>query len=170
MSRITLALGSLVVGILFGSLFLGNQTVTFVHPLVASPSPQFTDVTVQGAKTAVELGKEPTVPGFGPVFTKLHVIGGGQALDGLNCTDCNFEDATLEYSGGAVQLINPHFQGTIRVELKGPAANTAVLLPFLVALSKGQQPEPVNPNRPEVNTVTITKHITNVSWHTPYTQ
>jgi hypothetical protein len=177
MSKITLALGSFAVGLLVGSLFLGSHTVTFAQAPSSLPSAppatarkyQFTDVSVSGATgSGIEFGKEAVVPGLGPALLRLHVNGGAQVLDGLDCDDCDFIGATLKYAGGAVRLKNPLFSGIVRVELTGAAANTAALLPLLSAIAAGQTPNPVNPNKPILETASLKAEVKLADWQTPY--
>jgi len=117
---------------------------------------------------AVELGKNAIVPGLGPPLLRLHVNGGAQTLDGLDCDDCDFVGATLRYTGGAVKLKNPLFSGIIRVELSGAAANTVALLPLLSAIAAGQTPNPVNPNKPIIKTASLKAQVRLADWQTPY--
>jgi hypothetical protein len=176
MSKITLALGSFAVGLLVGSLFLGSHTVTFAQsppaitpPLAPPRTYAATDLTVANfGSVAVGLGKEAIVPGLAPAFLRLHVKGGTQTLDGLDCDDCDFVDATLKYSGGAVKLKNPLFSGIVRVEPSGAAANTAALLPLLGAIAAGQSPNPVNPNKPILETASLKTQVKLDGWETPY--
>lgn len=178
MSKITLALGSFTVGLLLGSLFLGSHTITFAQtpssPPTSPPTPRkypFVDMTIDATTSkapAVEMGKEPSVPGLGPPFLRLHVKGGQQALDGLDCDDCEFTGGTLLYSGGAVRLGNPTFNGIVRVELVGPAANTAALLPLLLSITAKQKPQTFAPNRPVLKTINLTTPAKLDIWQTPY--
>jgi hypothetical protein len=166
MSKITLALGSLIVGLLVGSLFLGSHTVTFAQPAPVSAAAQYINPG-QGA-SGVELHLMPQVPGIGPKINGLHIMGLPQTLDGLNCDGCEFVNATLRYSGGAVALNNASFKGTTRVELSGPAANTVALLPLLSALAAGKKPEPPSPNLPIIKTEMIATQMNLSDWQTPF--
>jgi hypothetical protein len=58
------------------------------------------------------------------VFTNISA----QTLDGLDCRGCTFNDANLEYGGGAFNLESPRFSGTTTLRLTGAAANTVALL------------------------------------------
>lgn len=161
MSKITLALGSFAVGLLLGSLFFNIHTVTLAQTSAPPTGPSL--------PIGIKLAKEPVVPGLGPPFVNARLNGPSlQPLDGLNCEDCDFSDAVLRYSGGAVRLVNPKFSGTIRVELSGAAANTVMLLPLLTALSTGKPPEPVNPNKPILKVVKMETAVTIHEWTSPY--
>jgi hypothetical protein len=155
MSKITLAFGSFIVGLAVGSVFLGSHTVA----LAQSPSTP---------SVGIRLHMEPTIPGLGPELKQGHIIGYRQPLDGLNCEDCEFTNAVIQYSGGAVRLVRPVFGGTIRVELTGAAANTAALMPLLTAIASGNKPEPINPNRPIVKTASAKAALKLDAWQTPY--
>ena len=157
MSKITVALGSFIIGacsMLF--LFSGNHAPAFAQ---SAPT----------QATASELNGEPTMPGIrgnlsGSTFTNVR-----QPLDGLLCKGCNFENATLTYAGGTFTLTNCKFSGTTRVMLSGAAANTVSVLPLLIAISKGVSPAQPTPNKP-IEKEAIAKQLTTVSFSSPYGQ
>lgn len=166
MSKITLAFGSLIVGLVLGSMLFGNHTVTF-----AQSSMSGIKIDCNGMPGCVPMaipGRAPQIPGLGSPVKDMGFANGTQSLDGLDCTDCLFENTKLVYSGGAVKLIRPHFDGKIEVELTGAAGNTMALLPLLTAVAQGQQPEPPNPNRPVLKTISVKKPIVLAEWNAPF--
>jgi len=176
MSRITLVLGSLIVGVVLGALFFGNYTVTLAQPLAVAGGPQNPPpisggtIDCAGVPGCVSLGlhSEPTIPGLARPVADMGFVHGTQPLDGLDCNNCAFKDETIRYSGGAVRLIGPKFEGEIKIELSGAAANTLSLMPMFAAIAAGQKPEPPNPNRPVLKTVSIKTPITVREWATPF--
>lgn len=179
MSKITVALGSFIVGACF-MLLVGSHTSTLAQvpgrptppptPAPLAPRPcAMEGFSFTGNKHAVAVeGTEPTASVvFGPRLCHGSITKGAQALDGLDCDGCKFEDVTLEYSGGAYNLQNAQFSGVIRVVLKGPAANTMAILPLLQAIAVGHSEPPPNPNRPILKSATA-KELLRIDWRSPY--
>jgi hypothetical protein len=148
MTKVVLALGSFVAGMLSAFLILsGIQTSAWPQSPSATMSPTRPPMTGRGITTFfLSPGLEPKVPGLGPI------IGGEdvaptvfQQLDGLNCSHCTFRTPLLTYGGGAVRLMDAHFEGVATVQFKGPALNTLQLLKMLGALKKGRPNAPPPP-------------------------
>jgi hypothetical protein len=157
MSKITVAFESFVAGassVLLLFMLFGNHTSMFA----------------QGPPIGIGVtGAEPTVPPLGPLMSGVGLEAREQPLDGLNCEQCTFGDVTFTYGGGAVRLIEPELSGTIRLNLKGAAANTAVTIAFLQAMLQNQKPPAVNPNKPIIKTATA-KAVFRADLVTPYGQ
>lgn len=173
MSKITLAFGSFIVGLVVGSLLLGIHTVTFAQSNTPPPPriPKVSDMNINSngsGAPALGLGMQPKILGLAPFVARIGFMNGPQELDGLDCEDCSFQNSTLQYSGGAVHLVRPKFNGKIEVELKGPAANTLALLPFLTALAGGQKPKAPRPNKPTIQTISMKNEATAEDWATPF--
>lgn len=152
MSKVTVALGSFVIGACF-ALFVGRYTSTIVQPV-------FAQVTVRGA--------EPIIPPLIDVKNKGGKVSDeAQQLDGLDCEDCSYNNVKFVYSGGAVNLVNPHLSGKTSLELRGAAANGQVMAAYLAALAGGKPPRPVMPNAPVLKTTTLSTPMT-VSFKTPF--
>jgi hypothetical protein len=165
MSKITLAFGSLVFGVVLGSLFFGNQTVTLAQSVSGIT------LDCNGVPGCVPFGlpnKQPSVPGLGPPMKNMGFVSGMQPIDGLDCSGCFFENTTLLYSGGAFKLTDAKVNGNVRIEFSGAAANTLALLQFLTSLSKGQKPSAPLIPKPDIRDMKFTSAITNVNWNTPF--
>jgi hypothetical protein len=157
MSKVTLALGSFIVGacaMFFIS--LGNQASTLEQP-------SFAQVSALGTNGA------PVVPPLIPQVKGLTIEGGSipQMLDGLDCKECTFKDVTLTYAGGAYNFDHCNFSGTTRVVLSGAAANTMAILPLLQAITRGVPPKPPTPQKPTEQTATA-KQLMTVSFASPF--
>ena len=106
MPRVVLAFGSFIVGACVSFFALpGSYRSTLAQG--------------QAPGVAYQTNGQPVVP---PIsmhvgFTRISRM--SQPLDGLECTECRFEDATLTYAGGAYSLRNCSFAGTTRVILFG---------------------------------------------------
>jgi len=157
MSRVTVALGSFVVGALSMFVCLGNQT-----SIVAQPAVPQRGIVAEGA--------EPIVPPLRGIVVSASSFGNlTQPLDGLDLENCEFRNVTLEYSGGAFRLRNASFSGPIRVQLKGAAANTLVLLRFLDAMAASRAP--INPEKGKpLDKTTTAKYTQKVDLVSPYGQ
>jgi hypothetical protein len=160
MSKITLTLGSLIVGATLG-FFCGNHTWMVVQRASAQ------------ANLAPTLGFEapqaiPTVPGI-VVHSDKSRIGPGkiQQLDGMDFKNSEFVDVTWEYSGGAFSLTNTKISAPMRVTLKGAAANTRALLAVIQAVNTGNRPKPMDPNAPVLRKTTAT-HTVTIDLNSPY--
>jgi hypothetical protein len=158
MSKVTIALGSLIVGASLGFL-CGNHTSTLVQPLSARALPQGGAVVLPGAI--------PLVPGIVSHFNGGTMAKSIQQLDGTAFKDFAFSDVTFEYSGGAYTLENVNVSTPTRVHLKGAAANTMALVALVQAINSGARPQPPNPNAPILQEPT-NKHTLAVSFASPY--
>lgn len=180
MSKVTLALGSFVVGLCIGSLMFGNHAVTFAQaPSVPPPEkpPSHRMIFKGGGAKGAGPGSagvrvQGTIPTFlpleqTPIFENFTFFDEAQDLDGIECTRCTFNNVTLRYSGGAYKLTDDIFTGTTRVELGGAAANTISFIALLQAIAAGQKAEPPNPNRPVLKAATA-KSAFQTSWAGPY--
>jgi hypothetical protein len=155
MSKVTVALGSFIVGAC--SMFLvlsGNHASTLEQPVLAQ-APLF------------DAGGVPVVPPIKMRLDNMTLKGLVYQLDGLSCDRCTFVDMTLTYAGGAFSFANCKFDGTTRVVLSGAAANTLSVLPLLEALTKGVPPKPPIPKKPTEQTATA-KQLMTISFASPY--
>lgn len=154
MSKIALALGSLTVGLVLGSMFQGSHTTTF-----AQSSNQPSEPPAFNAGIEVP-GAIPVVPGL--AGTRLdNVVGAGrikeQQLDGLNCRGCVINADVITYGGGAYSCELCKLKAD-KVVLKGAALNTVVLLKQVTALLN--TPESSNPNKPTIMVADNKKNAT----------
>jgi hypothetical protein len=154
MSKVTIALGPLIVGAALG-FFWGNHTSTVVQAAPQAPSPA--PPSMLSVKEA-----EPTIPPITMQFTGKKFSGGVQQLDGMEFKDVAFKNVTLEYSGGAFLLENVSFSTPLRVHLKGAAANTVGL-----ALNSGAKPRPMSPNVPVLRQTTAI-HTVKIDFNSPF--
>jgi len=76
------------------------------------------------------LGQQPKRKSMGHVIEPPSGVQVGQTfenkilvLDGLKCRQCTFKNLTFLYSGGAYDLADATFKGTIAIELHGAAEN-----------------------------------------------
>lgn len=178
MSKVTVAFGSMIIGLSLGWLFFGSHTVTFAQaptpspaaptapaPCVGAPSPLTNVVQAFTAGNFV-----PPVPGLNPAsggFRKFHITNGAQQIDGLDVSDWEFENSIVAYGGGAVKLSPATFKGNIRIVLTGAAANT---MAFVNLLTSAKRPAPPNPNVPIERLVTLSSPMTDVTFVAPYTK
>lgn len=148
MSRASMAIAGFVLGCLCSTLFSEPQAE---HKGSSTPSVNWPDLHgtvfvgggVANAGTGVDHGGIGSVPFFNtldhmPIFKKYSFVSTGQSLDGLNCEDCQFNNAGLRYGGGVLNLKGSTFSGTTELQLEGAAANTIALLEFLKAIPEGQ--------------------------------
>jgi hypothetical protein len=136
MRKITIALGSFIVGAISMSL-VGNHTSTLAQEPKSPP----------GAVTIT--GGVPVVPPFrGSKMEDVGIDGFTHRVDGILCLRCSFNNATLEYGGGEFAILNPRFSGTTSIKLIGAAENTATFLSLFGLLGC-----PANnaPSKPSVN-------------------
>jgi hypothetical protein len=150
MSKHMIALVSLIIGVSFGW-FMGIHESTIVSPVLA-----------QGIELPNAIPAVPSLHGI--TEENAHFGNERQQLDGLDCKNCRFDNASLEYSGGAFRLENATFAGPFRLTLKGAAANTAELLSTIPALAniapgKGIRPKPSKPNEPLHKSIPFTNTI-----------
>lgn len=161
MSKIVVAIVSFTLGCCSALLVPLNARQTAM-----SVAPQQTDLkinwphshmTISGGSAeggqAIDLSSFLVRPIFNsldntPVFKDFTVTRATQLLDGFHCENCTFEDAVLEYSGGAFNLQNLKLSGTTMLRLTGAAANTVSVLGWLSAVSRGVVQKPPTPNRP----------------------
>lgn len=176
MSRITLALGSFMLGACCMA-FLGSHTSTVAQEVPRVPPPSTACAMsaigamgpAPGSPTRL-IGipnSEPPVPGLAPAICSGSMKNGTQALDGLDCRNCTFDGVALEYAGGAYNLQDAQFSGVTRIVLKGAAANTVSILPLLAAIEAGQRLEQPNPNAPIIRSTTA-KGLQRLSLVSPY--
>jgi hypothetical protein len=131
MTKVTLALGSFVVGVC-ASLSVSS----FVH----------TSTRVHAQQAIVIEGAEPVVPPlryFGHGDTLLARV---QALDGISCEGCTIAVSAFTYAGGSYNLKNCSVPRNVPIILKGSAKLTLDLLQAMGAVPK--PPSPPNPNNP----------------------
>jgi hypothetical protein len=155
MSKIALALGSLAVGLLVGSLFLGSHTVTFAQ----SPPPPPTNPPEPGFHSGIITpGAEPRVPGLGSRFSRITVEGrvALQQIDGVNCVGCVIDADVISYAGGAYNCESCQLKAD-RVVLKGAALNTLNFLNQVTSMLN--VPEQVN-RRPDIKVAANKKNAT----------
>src|SRR6266852_5861961 len=155
MSKVTLALGSFIVGACSTWLVLGSQSFGSQTPTTVQGRSTFKGGGVRHSNRGVGLeGSEPTFQSF-LAFPKFD--------------DCTFKDVSFEYAGGAYNLINCSFSGGTRVVLKGTAANTLSILPLLQAITSGHPPEPPKPQTPMLKTAKAQSPIT-INFTSPYSK
>jgi hypothetical protein len=112
MRKVIPSLGSFVAGACFMLLLLsGTHTSTFAQGGALMPA----------AVTVV-----PPLRGIN--FSGANFTGVTQPLDGVECTNCIFNNVAFTYGGGAFSLVNFHHSGTTTLKLSGAAQNTFVLL------------------------------------------
>ncbi len=137
MRKITIALGSFIVGAISMSL-VGNHTSTLAQEPKSPPGA----IKVAGAV--------PIVPPFrNNTVADSSFDGVTHLVDGILCLRCNFNNATLEYGGGEFAILNPRFSGTTSIKLDGAAENTATFLSLFGLLgcpaNKAPNPPRINP-------------------------
>ena len=147
MRSIIVALGSLIVGLVLGSIFFGDHTSTFVQPSLA-----------QGPSSTIGLPGTPIVPPLGPRgMDNIGIVGMPQQLDGVNCKGCRFENILLIYSGGQCSCEDCVISQR-GILLKGAALNTFNFLVQVGAIPRPHAPtKPVNPNAPTLQTAKLAK-------------
>jgi hypothetical protein len=112
MSRVTLALGSFIVGVCFALLIF-----SLIHT--------FTPVQAQGGLGIT--GAEPVVPPLSGHMTGVAISGALQQLDGIDCDGCTIEASTVTYAGGAFRCNNCSVKRQL-LQLRGAAFNTLTIL------------------------------------------
>jgi len=154
MSRVTLALGSFVLGGCCMYLLGSHTSITVQSVLAQDASKGIT------AGTAIHVpNAEPVVPPLQTAFIKGFSINGTvktQALDGLNCDGCVIDALEVTYAGGALRCVDCKVKGD-RVTLKGAALNTLIVLQNLTNFMN--VPEGQNPNAPHVSIATNKRDI-----------
>ncbi len=155
MSKIMLAFGSFIVGASVMFLMLsGSHTSTFAQVL-GGPG---------GVLVSAEV---PTVPPANLHFSKATWSGLVQQLDGVDCTDCVFNNVSFTYGGGAFNFNNVAISKNFRLTLTGAAANTIILLRILEAISAAKPPIPPQPQTP-IQRTAIAKQTVTISLASPY--
>lgn len=174
MSKVTIALGSFALGVCSTSvlfMLLGIQTSTLAQAPPRTPprsvmsggsfSHEPVGIQVEGAEPALR-----SILEF-PRLERYTFNDVGQSLDGLDCTDCTFNNVRFTYSGGPISLVHPSVQGMFRIDFKGASANTLAVQAFFTNLARGSKPQVWPPYQPIPQTVTIT-NIRNDDLATPY--
>jgi hypothetical protein len=94
-------------------------------------------------EVVVELeGAEPVIaPSTNRVTSGSTLANGIQALNGLECLHCVFENVVLTYAGGNFKLVKPQFKGNVSIEFKGAALNGIALFNRLNASVSRQSPK-----------------------------
>src|SRR5579859_6816611 len=141
MSKISIAITAFALGFFCSGLFSLPQTENKSSPPAIHWPDWHTNVFIRGHFTGGGIGLEGigTVPLFNtldhmPVFKEFTISSTVQRLDGLNCENCEFENAQLRYGGGVVNLKGSTLSSTTELQLEGAAANTVALLEFLRAI------------------------------------
>lgn len=147
MSKITLALGSFIVGacsVLLFLMLLGSHTSIFAQAPTSGPPISGPGLVIIGdaEKAPVVLPPSQTLENFNLQAKGLFFV------DGTICNNCVFSDADLIYGGGAFSFTQTTFSGPIRIKLVGAAANTIAFLTFAQAIGASQQPPKTVPNAP----------------------
>ena len=148
MSKVSIAIAAFALGFLCSRMLGVPQTQ---HPGPPSPTVDWPDRhtlvfhgggIINGGFDMASIGAVPFFNSLNhmPVFRGFTFLTGGKSLnlDGLNCEDCQFDNAQLRYGGGVVNLKGSTFSGTTELQLEGAAANTVALLEFLRAIPGGR--------------------------------
>jgi hypothetical protein len=131
MSKVTVALGSFIVGACCAFIIS-----SLPHTSTRVQASQHVGVDIPGA--------EPIVPPLNAHFIGGNIGGDTQALDGLDCNGCTITAPLITYGGGAFTCGGCTIH-TSRVVLKGAALNTFNALAFF-----GVIPRPkAAPNKPK---------------------
>ena len=127
MSKVTIAFGSFIIGACLVFNIVPGNASTFAQQVLSAV---------------------PVVPSLEPVVTEDSTISGARfLLDGIFARHMNFSNVTIEYGGRAFRLQNCKFDGSIRLELRGAAANTFALVQYLQAIEAGRA-NPAAPRKP----------------------
>ncbi|MGO9454395.1 MAG: hypothetical protein ACLQDV_25600 [Candidatus Binataceae bacterium] len=104
----------------------------------------------------------PVVPLLGRNWTTLTLRAGAiQQLDGFECRECKFEDATFTYGGGGFHLEEGDFVGPRHLILTGAANNTARLLIALGFVRREMTPNPIeNRQKLYISNIVDTQPVT----------
>ena len=154
MSKVTVALGSFIVGACCTFLMLsGNQTSTFAHASLL--------------QSAMGFPGEPVVPPLSSLVVGSKFSEAAQQLDGMRCQGCEFTNVALTYAGGSYSLEGCRFSGTTRFVFKGAAANALAILPLMEALTRKAPPTIPLPNKPILRNVTMEQPMS-ISFDSPY--
>jgi len=178
MTKITIAACAFIMGICCGLLLNNNvPTVSASSPDQQTGAPQKPrrgTISSSGFGNSGEgVHIEGAIPVFRdlestPIFTDVQIFNTKQSLDGLECHNCEFDNAKLRYSGGAFNLENVKFSGTTSVELGGAAANTIAFLEFLNSLSVGIPVASPTANKPIEKRAETKKPLPKISFTAPF--
>jgi hypothetical protein len=163
MSKVTIALGSFVVGACTAFIFsMGTHTSI----LAQAPAPQ---PRIEGSGIPAIVNPE-AIPVVRPSLARIsnvEIVGSEQQLDGLDCDRCTFNTPVLRYNGGVFRFTNVRFLGTVRVEFGGAAANALAMLAVVQSLSLSRPPIPPQPKQPITRVAKTTKPVT-VTLNSPF--
>jgi hypothetical protein len=160
MSKVTVALGSFVVGALSMLLVLSGSRTSVVADALGQ-------TVVARTGSTILAGRPPIVPPLSSRLPSCLISDSTLVIDGANFDECVFKNATLEYGGGSWRFGKVSFSGTTRVNFIGAAANTVVFLKLLSALGANQQPRPVKPKTP-IPQIAATKRSITFAFKSPY--
>jgi hypothetical protein len=157
MSKPTIALGSFIAGVCFALLFsIGDHAA--VHAQAPTPQLQEQLPSFAGDGAVIMSGGIPAVPKELASMSNFETS--EQQLDGLDCTACTFRSPILRYSGGAFRFTNVRFEGPVRVEFSGAAANTLAMLSLVQALGLSQSPARPQPAQPVIRLANMANPVT----------
>lgn len=81
-----------------------------------------------------------------PALPKGQIVGllitGSWQLDGLNCFNCRFHNATLTYAGGQFRCVECWFDGSLSIMFSGAAANALAVNDWVKQLRDPKQKPP----------------------------
>jgi hypothetical protein len=155
-------------GTSFGFILSGTQTSAGSQPSSWPRQFNVSNMSVTDGKIGIEIPNAiPAVPPIRANVQGMHLVRTGQALDGLSCDGCTFEDSRLTYSGGSFALKNMTFIGSTSVAFSGAAANSLVLLKLLQSMPSGTKPSPAVPNKPLEQIQTVKAALT-IDLSSPY--
>ncbi len=139
MSKVTIALGSFIVGALCASLTLSLiQTSTRVQASQQSPLAPALPPSTISMPAAI-----PVVPPI-QYFGHSSTIGGTvQQLDGFACDGCTVTVRVLTYGGGAFNFSNTNVPAGVPIVFTGAALNTLRLLQITGAIPPPPTPTPI---------------------------
>jgi hypothetical protein len=125
-------------------------------------------VQAQEPKSMVIHRAVPAVP---PILIHLNGFSSlskaEQPLDGLDCKNCSFDNATFTYGGGSYQLTNCRFSGTTSVKLTGAAANALTFLSLLKAIGNNEHLSIPRSDAP-IEMLAIARRTVGISFDSPY--
>lgn len=160
MSKMIIIASSFTAGFLCSAVLFAVGQASLQRPTqVGSPN-------VRAPETPYSMPHVP--PLLGITVSNSVFDNGPQFLDGLNCEDCEFKDASLYYGGGSFQLKNIKVSGATRLTLVGAAANTEALLNFFHGLEDGEVPPASKPGLPIKRTTVAKKPMTKLDFSPPF--
>lgn len=122
------------------------RPVLLVCLLVSMGAAQVRKPDAERRTLNISVTKPAAIPKITPLPPKPLVnvrFTGRLQLDGLNCTNCTFEDAVLTYSGGAFICRDCWFSSSVVLQLQGPALNGLTLAHW--AAQTQQNPQSAGP-------------------------